>query len=360
MEKNDNRIMVSIKCLAYNHEKYIRKCLEGIVSQKTNFKFEVIVHDDASTDKTANIIHEFENNYPDIIKPIYEETNLYQSDIIALRKKMNMFVKGKYVAFCECDDYWIDENKLQNQVDFLENHKDYSMCFHNAIEHYEDNSQEDRQFSHIEDRDYTGLEIYETWQVPTASVMVKKEIFESDLYKELLYERDLIFTDIVLFLTASKFGKLRGMHDVMSVYRRQPSGVTAKAYFGTRHANLTVAYNKYGSVAGVARASMDKVYFYKRQSGSDSGGRYVQFGYIHQVGNPLANPGPDIDYQYSAKVYENGVFTAVGYQDRAPSHELWMVNIQGDNDIRVHYSKHEGFDCLIPGLCATKSWSYSY
>ena len=183
MEKNDNRIMVSIKCLAYNHEKYIRKCLEGIVSQKTNFKFEVIVHDDASTDKTANIIHEFENNYPDIIKPIYEETNLYQSDIIALRKKMNMFVKGKYVAFCECDDYWIDENKLQKQVDFLENHKDYSMCFHNAIEHYEDNSQEDRQFSHIENRDYSGLEIFETWQVPTASVMVREEVFESDLYK---------------------------------------------------------------------------------------------------------------------------------------------------------------------------------
>ncbi|QBK14133.1 hypothetical protein AB849_011320 [Thermoactinomyces vulgaris] len=151
-------------------------------------------------------------------------------------------------------------------------------------------------------------------------------------------------------------GKYRTRVDVLARFDTSP----AKAYFGTRHANLTVAYNKYGSVAGVARASMDKVYFYKRQSGSDSGGRYVQFGYIHQVGNPLANPGPDIDYQYSAKVYENGVFTAVGYQDRAPSHELWMVNIQGDNDIRVHYSKHEGFDCLIPGLCATKSWSYSY
>lgn len=241
MEKKDNHIMVSIKCLAYNHEKYIRQCLEGIVSQKTSFEFEAIVHDDASTDNTAKIIHEFEEKYPDIIKPIYEEKNLYQSDIIALRKKMNYFVKGKYVAFCECDDYWIDEYKLQKQVNFLENHEEYSMCFHNAIEHYEDNSQEDRQFSHIENRDYTGLEIYETWQVPTASVMVKKEVFDSDLYKELLYERDLIFTDIVLFLTASKFGKLRGMPDVMSVYRRQPSGVTAKAYFGKESTQIKLA-----------------------------------------------------------------------------------------------------------------------
>jgi len=69
MEKKDNHIMVSIKCLAYNHEKYIRQCLEGIVSQKTSFEFEAIVHDDASTDNTAKIIHEFEEKYPDIIKP---------------------------------------------------------------------------------------------------------------------------------------------------------------------------------------------------------------------------------------------------------------------------------------------------
>ena len=241
MEVNDKQIMVSIQCLAYNHEKFIRQCLEGIVSQKTTFNYEAIVHDDASIDKTAQIIHEFEEKYPNIIKPIYEENHLFQSDIIALRKKMDNAVNGKYVAICEYDDYWIDENKLQKQVDFLENHKEYSMCFHNAIEHYEDNSQEDHQFSTIEDRDYTGLEIYETWQVPTASVMIKKNVFDSDLYKELLYERDLVFTDIILFLTASRFGKIRGMSDIMSVYRRQPSGVTAKAYFGKESTQIRLA-----------------------------------------------------------------------------------------------------------------------
>ena len=241
MEKKENQIMVSIKCLAYNHENYIRQCLESIVSQKTSFMFEAIVHDDASTDHTAIIIQEFAAKYPNIIKPIYEEKNLYQSDIIELRKKMNSAVKGKYVAFCECDDYWIDENKLQKQVDFLENHKEYSMCFHNALEHYEDNSQEDHLFSHIENRDYSGLEIFETWQVPTASVMVRHSVSENDLYKHLLYEKDYVFTDIILFLTASKFGKLRGMPDTMSVYRRQSSGVTAKAYFGKESTQIKLA-----------------------------------------------------------------------------------------------------------------------
>jgi glycosyltransferase involved in cell wall biosynthesis len=241
MEIVENQIMVSIQCLAYNHEKYIRQCLEGIVSQKTTFKFEAIVHDDASTDNTAKIIHEFEEKYPDIIKPIFEDNNLFQRDIIALRKKMDSAVNGKYISICECDDYWIDENKLQKQVDFLENHKEYSMCFHNALEHYEDNSQEDHLFSHIEDRDYSGLELFETWQVPTASVMVKKDVFDSDIYKMLLYGRDLVFTDIILFLTASKLGKIRGMSDIMSVYRRQSTGVTAKAYFGKESTQIQLA-----------------------------------------------------------------------------------------------------------------------
>lgn len=241
MDTNNSQILVTIKCLAYNHEKYIRQCLEGIVHQKTTFRYEAIVHDDASTDDTAYIIHEYEEKYPDIIKPIYEEKNLYQKDVITLRKKMNSAVRGKYVAFCECDDYWTDENKLQKQIDFLETHKDYSMCFHNALEHFEDKSNKDQLFSHIEDRDYTGLEIYETWQIPTASVVVREEVFESELYKYLLYEKDFIFTDIVLFLTASKFGKLRGMSDVMTVYRRQPSGVTSKAYFGKESIQIKLA-----------------------------------------------------------------------------------------------------------------------
>ena len=115
-----DEIMVSICCLTYNHEPYIRDCLEGFVNQKTNFKFEVIIHDDASTDKTADIIREYESKYPDIIKPIYQTENQYSQGIKFGKKYIYPKMRGKYVAFCEGDDYWCDNNKLQKQFDFFD------------------------------------------------------------------------------------------------------------------------------------------------------------------------------------------------------------------------------------------------
>ena len=129
----DNReLMVTIRCLAYNHESYIRQCLEGFVMQKTNFRFEAIVHDDASTDGTAAIIREYAEKYPDIIKPIFETENQYSKRDGSIRRIMNEHTHGKYVAMCEGDDYWIDPLKLQKQVDFLENNQEYGMCYTNC------------------------------------------------------------------------------------------------------------------------------------------------------------------------------------------------------------------------------------
>lgn len=119
--------LVTIRCITYNHEPYIRQCLEGFVMQKTNFLFEAIVHDDASTDGTAAIIREYAEKYPDIIKPIYETENQYSKRDGSLRRIMDSHTRGKYVAMCEGDDYWIDPLKLQKQVDFLENHSDYGL-----------------------------------------------------------------------------------------------------------------------------------------------------------------------------------------------------------------------------------------
>lgn len=124
---NDDKILVSIQCLVYNHEPYLRQCLDGFVMQKTNFRFEAIVHDDVSTDGSAAIIREYAEKYPDIIKPIYETENQYSKRDGSLRRIMNAACKGKYIALCEGDDYWIDPLKLQKQVDFLECNPDYSM-----------------------------------------------------------------------------------------------------------------------------------------------------------------------------------------------------------------------------------------
>jgi glycosyltransferase involved in cell wall biosynthesis len=124
-------ILVSITCATYNHEKYIAEAIESFLMQKTNFKYEILLHDDASTDRTPEIIKEYENKYPEIIKPIYQTENQYSKGV-----KVGDFnskrAQGKYIATCEGDDYWTDPNKLQKQVDFMENNQDYSACVHAA------------------------------------------------------------------------------------------------------------------------------------------------------------------------------------------------------------------------------------
>lgn len=130
-------VKVTIKCLVYNHEPYLRQCLEGFVMQKTNFPFEAIVHDDASTDGSAAIIKEYAEKYPDIIKPIYETENQYSKHDGSLRRIMDAHTRGKYVAYCEGDDYWIDPLKLQKQVDFLESHPDYGLVYGRAKVFYQ-------------------------------------------------------------------------------------------------------------------------------------------------------------------------------------------------------------------------------
>lgn len=132
MEINNDEIKVSINCLVYNHEKYLRDCLDGFVNQKTNFKFEVLVHDDASTDGSTDIIREYERKYPDIIKPIYQTENQYSKGVKITDKFQSPRMRGEYLATCEGDDYWCDENKLQMQVDFLDSHPDYIGCVHNT------------------------------------------------------------------------------------------------------------------------------------------------------------------------------------------------------------------------------------
>ena len=125
-----NDIKVTVYAVAYNHEKYIRKTLESIVAQKTNFKFEVLVHDDASTDKTPEIIKEFAQKYPDIIKPILQTENQYSKKINLPLAFLFPQTNGKYVATCECDDYWANENKLQMQYEIMESNPNVSMCVH--------------------------------------------------------------------------------------------------------------------------------------------------------------------------------------------------------------------------------------
>lgn len=124
--------LVSIICTAYNHEAYIKDALEGFIMQKTSFPFEIIVHDDASTDRTAEIIRLYEARHPELFANIYQTENQYSKGKGDVGRIVFGAARGKYIALCEGDDYWTDPLKLQKQVDFLEVNREHGIVFTDA------------------------------------------------------------------------------------------------------------------------------------------------------------------------------------------------------------------------------------
>lgn len=123
-----NQPLVSIVSMVFNHAAFLRDCLDGLVMQETSFPYEVIVHDDASTDGSAEIIEEYASKYPGLIQPILQQENQYSKKVHIGNTFIYPKVRGKYIAICEGDDYWTDPHKLQRQVDFLESHPEFVMA----------------------------------------------------------------------------------------------------------------------------------------------------------------------------------------------------------------------------------------
>lgn len=126
-ENRDQAVEVSVSLLTYDHEKYIRECLDSILMQKTSFRFEVLVGDDASSDGTQAILRDYQDRYPDVFKMVLRTQNLGPN-----RNSYDLLkqARGKYIAHLEGDDYWTDENKLQIQYEFMEKHPEYAECTH--------------------------------------------------------------------------------------------------------------------------------------------------------------------------------------------------------------------------------------
>lgn len=166
--------LVSICCLAYNHEPYIEDALEGFLIQRTDFPFEILIHDDASTDRTADIIREYEANYPNLIKPIYQRENQYSQGIRVTLTYQYPRALGKYIAMCEGDDYWIDPYKLQKQVDFLENNTNYGMVYSKAkmLIDKRENAKKD-----ITGEAFNDKELLLSNTIPTLTTIFKKDLF---------------------------------------------------------------------------------------------------------------------------------------------------------------------------------------
>lgn len=173
---DDKLPLVSICSLTYNHEKYIRQCLDGFLMQKTTFPFELIIHDDASTDNTAIIIEEYKKRYPQIIKPIYQTENQYSKGRRPTIEYNFPRAKGKYIAMCEGDDYWTDPLKLQKQVNFLEANKHINVCFH-QINYIDKDDRDlglpDYPFDSTTSQYFIYENIIENWCINTCSVLLR-------------------------------------------------------------------------------------------------------------------------------------------------------------------------------------------
>ena len=220
-------ILVSIRCITYNHAPYIRQCLDGFVMQKTNFRFEAIVHDDASTDGTADIIREYAEKYPEIIKPILETENQYSKHNGTIGRILDaaMSPTSKYVAMCEGDDYWTDPYKLQKQVDFLEGPPEYILVHSNCDILY----QKTGTIVKNANKDYlnsSSLNVFEDilenrYVIRTGSVLIRKDYFSKANKNNSFIVNTSHFKmgDTPLWLELSRLGKFYYFIESMLVYR---------------------------------------------------------------------------------------------------------------------------------------------
>lgn len=233
-----------ISCSTYNHEGYIKDTMDGFCMQQTLFPYVCIIYEDKSTDTTREIIEQY---MADHFEPAQCETPLDTDDYLLrfmqhrenqncyfavfllkynhyqAKKKRTLYAKEfiehtPYIALCEGDDYWTDPTKLQQQVDFLDSHPDYSMCFHDVDIKAEKGREWYDVFGELEERDYTGLENLLRWSVPTCSIVYRTGLWTT-------YPQNPKFTmgDNVLILQCSRYGKIRCIPNKMGVYRLSPT-----------------------------------------------------------------------------------------------------------------------------------------
>ncbi len=215
-------IQVSIICNTYNQESYVTDALESFVSQKTTFAYEVLVHDDASTDGTADIIREYEAKYPDLIKPIYQKVNQYSQKVSITAIFQIPRAKGKYLAFCEGDDYWTDPYKLQKQYDAMEQHPEVDICAHTA---FVVDAETKNPIKTIQPRQQDCIipvedVIYgEGGFVATNSLMLQR-----DLNENIPEFRRMLPYDYTLQINGALRGGMLYLSDAMSAYRTMAKG----------------------------------------------------------------------------------------------------------------------------------------
>jgi glycosyltransferase involved in cell wall biosynthesis len=239
-------IKVSVIVHTYNHEKFIRQTLDSILNQQVNFEYEVIVGDDASPDSTPKIIQEYQQKFPNIIKPMLHPKNLGgfgKNNTLATLS----VCQGQYIAAMDGDDYWTNPTKLQKQVDFLDNNPDFVACFHNALIHFEDGSHPDSYVNDATQRVVTTIEDLvgedEVWYMATSAVMFRNGIMTH--YPKWFHESKS--GDIPRYILLGKHGKFYYINEVMSVYRKNGGGMS----FTDGKQDADFLFNRIGMYKGI-------------------------------------------------------------------------------------------------------------
>jgi glycosyltransferase involved in cell wall biosynthesis len=212
--------LVSVRLVTYNHEKWIAQCLEGILMQRTDFPFEVIVGEDCSTDHTREIVLAYAERYPDKLRVLPAEANL---GLMRNSQRVEQACRGKYHAMVEGDDYWIDPLKLQKQVNRMEAHPDMTLCAHNVFVVDEGNSNARLYYSEAMPDTLTFTEMSQIC-TPVVSHLARSDAIASQPEWRL----KIWCGDVLFRLWCAHQGKVGYLSDVMAVYRRRANGLTAK------------------------------------------------------------------------------------------------------------------------------------
>lgn len=234
---------VTVVCTAFNHERYLRDALEGFVRQETDFPFEILVNDDASTDGTAAILREYAEKYPALIRPIYQEKNLYSQGVNIYDAVFYPVARGEYIAICEGDDYWTDPRKLQLQADFLDAHPDYVACVHNTLARLADGGDGEGKvlFPETGDRDIGFETVIQgmSHAFHTSSVMARKSVLmDPPPYRAVSYRYGGVL-DYPSGIHYTLTGKVRFLDRCMSVYRMSSTEAAWSTGVGGNYDKLT-------------------------------------------------------------------------------------------------------------------------
>ncbi|MBR3101757.1 MAG: glycosyltransferase [Muribaculaceae bacterium] len=298
--------LVTVQCLVYNHEPFLRKCLDGFVMQETTFPFEVLVHDDASTDGSVAIIREYAEKYPDIIRPIFETENQYGKHDGSLRRIVHGALNpaAKYVALCEADDYWTDKQKLQKQVSFLEAHPEYNMCCNRTLLYSErDKKMVGETFCYEKSCDIKIKDVVNRTGlfISTCSIVYRKTM--RDNYPA--YCLQAAAGDYSLQILCAMKGKIRYFNEPMSVYRvnNSASWMSQQEWGSSSEQNLRRIRSMVNMFQGIANDYPEHAALLRNKIA-----QYVN------TGSPRAHVSPEQNKEYFAAFEDVAKDYSIGWK----------------------------------------------